>query len=92
MTDLPEETNNLIRLRVASVICVLLPVFYIDFCNATDEQLELALIENIDQVRGNEFGETRQKGVELFLNTLLDPPFCHEAISRLAGAGRTALI
>jgi hypothetical protein len=45
---LPEVLNDLVVLRVSAVVGVLLPVFDVNISDTTDEQLELALVEDVD--------------------------------------------
>ena len=71
----PEVPDDLILLCVPPVVCVLLPVFYIDICNTSNKQFQFAFIENIDKVWWNELVEASNKSVELFFNSLLDSPF-----------------
>jgi hypothetical protein len=78
---LPEVLYNRIALGVATVVGVLLPVVDIDVCYATDEQLELTLVEDVDEIGGNELVEALNKGVKLFINTLLNAPLCNESAS-----------
>jgi hypothetical protein len=72
--------DHLVVLRVPAVVGVLLPVLDVDVGDAADEELELALVEDVDQVRGDELVEAGYKGVELFRDSLLDAPFCDEAV------------
>lgn len=55
---LPEVLDDLVVLRVPAVVGVLLPVLDVDVGDTADQQLELALVEDVDQIRGNEFVET----------------------------------
>lgn len=55
---------------------MLLPVVDIDICDTANEQLKLALIEDVDQVGRNELVEALHKGIELLIDTLLNAPFC----------------
>jgi hypothetical protein len=76
---LPEVLYDRIALGVATIISVLLPVVDIDVCYATDEQLELTLVEDVDEIGGNELVEALNKGVKLLINTLLNAPLCNES-------------
>ena len=76
---LPEVLDNLVVLRVPAVVGVLLPVLDVDVGDTADQQLELALVEDVDQIRGNEFVETAQERVELLFDALLDAPFCNQS-------------
>jgi hypothetical protein len=78
---LPEVLYNRIAFGVTTVISVLLPVVDIDVCYATDEQLELTLVEDIDEIGRNELVEALHKGVELLIDTLLDAPLCNKSAS-----------
>ena len=51
-----------------------LPIFYVDVGNTTDQQLEFALIEDVDKICGDEFVETGGEGVELFFYAFLYTP------------------
>ena len=79
--DLPEILDDLVRLRVAAIIGMLLPVLNVDVCDTADQELEFALVEDVDQIRRNKLVEAGDEGVELFLDTLLDAPFDHEALA-----------
>ena len=72
---LPEVLDHDVGFRVATVISVFLPVIHVDVCYAADEELEFALVEDVDQVCGDEFVEAGDEGVELFFDALLDAPF-----------------
>ena len=80
-TNSPEIPYNLILFSVTSVICMFLPILYIDVCNTTDEKFQLPFIKYIDKIRGNKLVEACHKSVELCLNSLLYPPFSDKAIS-----------
>ena len=75
---LPEVDNDLVVLSVTAVIGVLLPVIDIDISNTTDQELEFSLIENVDQVRGDQLVEARNECVELLLDSFLNTPFGDE--------------
>jgi hypothetical protein len=76
VTYLPEVLYHRITFSVAAVIGVLLPVVDINICDTANEQLELALVEDVDQVGRDELVEALHKGVELFIDTLLNAPLC----------------
>jgi hypothetical protein len=76
---LPEVLYDFVVLRVAAVVGVLLPVVDVDVGDAADEQLEFALVEDVDQVRGDELVEARDEGLELLFDALLDAPFGDES-------------
>jgi hypothetical protein len=78
VTYLPEVLYHRIAFGVTAVIGMLLPVVDIDICDTTNEQLKLALIEDVDKVGRDELVETLHKGIELLIDTLLDAPFCDE--------------
>lgn len=78
---LPEVLDDLVRLRVAAVVGVLLPVLDVDVGDTADQELELALVEDIDEIRGNKLVEAGDEGVELFFDALLDAPFDHKALA-----------
>lgn len=75
---LPEVLDHRITFSVAAVVGVLLPVLDIDVCNSANEEFELTLVEDVDQIRGDELVEALHEGVELFVNTLLNAPLCDE--------------
>ena len=77
---LPEMLNHLVVLGVASVIGVFLPVLHVDIGDTADEELEFALVEDVDEVGGDEFVEAGYEGVELFRDALLDAPFSYETV------------
>jgi hypothetical protein len=81
---LPEVLDHRIALGVATVVGVLLPVVDIDVCYATDEQLELTLIEDVDEIGGNELVEALNKGVKLFIDPLLNAPLRDEPVSSVS--------
>ena len=75
----PEVLDDLIVLGVAAVVGVLLPVVHVDICDTADQQLELALVEHIDQIRRDQLVEAGDEGGELLLDSLLDAPLCDQA-------------
>jgi hypothetical protein len=77
-TYLPEVLDHRVALSVAAVVSVLLPVVDIDVCYATDEELEFTFVKDVDKIRGDELVEALHKGIELFINTLLNAPLCYE--------------
>lgn len=77
--DLPEVLDHLVRLRVASVVGMLLPVLDIDIRNTAYEQFKFPFVENVDEVGGDKLVEASDEGVELFFHPFLDPPFRHKA-------------
>lgn len=77
-TYLPEVLDHRVALGVAAVVCVLLPVVDIDVCYATNEELELTFVKDVDKIRRNELVEALHKGVELLVDTLLNTPLCYE--------------
>jgi hypothetical protein len=83
---LPEILDHVVLLLVAAVVGVFLPVVHVDVGDTADEEFELALVEDIDQVGGDELVKAGDEGPELFGDTLLDLPFGYESISfKLAG-------
>lgn len=81
---LPEVLDHEITLGVAAVVGVFLPVVDVDVRDTTDEEFELALVEDVDEVCGDEFVEALHEGVELLLDTLLNAPLCDEPVYPLA--------
>lgn len=59
---------------VSAVVGVLLPVVNVDVGDTADEELELALVENVDEVGGDQLVEALDERVELLLDALLDAP------------------
>jgi hypothetical protein len=78
IAHLPEVLYHRITFGVTTVVGVFLPVVDIDICDTTNEQLKLALIEDVDQIGRDELVEALHKGIELLVNTLLNAPFCDE--------------
>jgi hypothetical protein len=72
---LPEVLDDFVVLRVAAVVGVFLPVFHVDVGDTSDEEFEFALIENVDEIGGDELVEAGEEGLELLLDALLNPPF-----------------
>ncbi len=56
------------------VHCVLLPIADVDDSDAAHEQLELALVKDLDQVKRDEFVEAGKKVVHLLLDSRHEPP------------------
>lgn len=77
---LPEVLDNFVILRVTAVVGVLLPVIHVDVCYTTDKQLEFTLIEDVDEISGDQLVETSNEGLELFFDTFLNTPFRNESI------------
>lgn len=77
LDHVPEIAYHGVGLRVAPVVGVFLPVVDVDVRDAADEKLELALVEDVDEVRGYELVETGDEGVELLRDAFLDAPFRH---------------
>lgn len=71
---LPEVLHDEITLGVAAVVGVFLPVVDVDVRDTTDEEFELALVEDVDEVGGDELMEALDESVELLLHALLDTP------------------
>lgn len=76
--DLPEVLDDLVLLLVAAVVGVLLPVVNVDVGDTTNEQLQLALVENVDKVSRDQLVESGHERVELLLNPLHDLPLRHQ--------------
>jgi hypothetical protein len=53
---------------------VLLPVIDVDVSDATDQELELTLVEDVDQIGRNELIKAGNESVELLLDSGLDFP------------------
>lgn len=76
---LPEILDNFVILGVTTVVGVLLPVIHVDVCYTTDKQLEFTFVEDVDEVGRDQLVETSDEGLELFLDALLDTPFCDQS-------------
>ena len=57
---------------------MLLPIINVNISNATDEQFKFTLIEDIDQIRRDQFVETCDEGVELIFHSFLNTPFSNQ--------------
>ena len=77
--DLPEILDHLVLFLVAAVVGVFLPVVDVDIRDTADQELELAFVEDVDEVGGDELVEARDEGAELLFHALLDLPFCEES-------------
>ena len=77
--DLPEVLDHLVLLLVAAVVGVFLPVVDVDVRDTADQELEFALVEDVDEIGGNELVEAGDEGTELLFHALLDLPFCEES-------------
>jgi hypothetical protein len=71
--------NDLVVFSVAAVVGVLFPVLDVDVGDTADEQLEFALVEDVDEVGGDELVEASDKSLELLFDALLDSPFGDES-------------
>jgi len=58
----PEVLDDLVVLRVAAVVGVLLPVVDVDVGDTADQQFELALVEDVDQIRRDQLVESADEG------------------------------
>ena len=77
---LPEMLNNLVGLGVSTVVSVFLPIVNVDISDTTNEEFELALIEDVDQICRNELIESRHESCKLFFDSLLNAPFGDETV------------
>jgi len=68
---------------------VLLPVIDINICDTANEQLKLALIEDVDQVGRDELVEALHESVELLVDTLLNAPFCDKPGNKVSDGNTT---
>jgi hypothetical protein len=75
----PKVLNDFVVFRVAAVVCVFLPVLDVDVGDTADQELELALVEDVDEVCGDQLVETGDEGLELLFDALLDAPFGDES-------------
>lgn len=80
---LPEVLDDVVLFLVAAVVGVFLPVVDVDVGYATDQEFEFALVEDVDEVGGDELVEAGDEGGELFGDAFLDLPFCYESRRRL---------
>lgn len=77
--DFPEVLNNFVLFLVAAVVGMFLPVIDINISDTTNQEFELALIENVDKISWDQFVETGDEGIELLFDSLLDLPFGNES-------------
>jgi hypothetical protein len=77
---LPEVLDDFVVFCVAAVVGVFFPVFDVNVGDAANQELKLALVEDVDEIRGDEFVEAGDEGLELFFNALLDAPFGNESV------------
>jgi len=80
-----------ITFSVATVVGVLLPVIDINICDTANEQLKLALVEDVDQVGRDELVEALYESVELLVDTLLNAPFCDKPRKKVSNGNTTTL-
>jgi hypothetical protein len=80
----PEVLDDFVVFRVAAVVSVFLPVFHVNVGDTADQELEFALVEDVDEVCGDELVEAGDEGLELFFDALLDAPFGDESEIELA--------
>ena len=74
----PEIPDDLILFGISPVIGVFFPVFNVNVCNASNQELQFTLVEDIDKIGWYEFIEPSHKRIELFFYALLNSPFCDE--------------
>ncbi len=77
--DFPKVLNDFVLLLVATVVGVFLPVLDVDIGDTTDQQLQFSLVENIDEVCGDQLIEAGDESIELLLNPFLNFPFGDES-------------
>jgi hypothetical protein len=75
---LPEPDDDLVRLGVGAVVGVAGPIVDVDLADAADEELELALVKDVDELLRDELVEARHERLELVLDPLLDAPLRDE--------------
>jgi hypothetical protein len=75
---LPKVLDDFVVFSVAAVIRVFLPVLHVNISNTTNEEFEFALVEDVYEIGRDELVETSNKGLELLLDALLDPPLSDE--------------
>jgi hypothetical protein len=75
---LPEVLDHLVALLVAAIVGMLLPVFHVDVGDTADEELEFALVKDVDELGGDELVEAGDEGVELLFDSGLDLPLGDE--------------
>lgn len=56
------------------VVRVLAPIVHVHVAHTADKQLELALVEDVDQLLRDELVEAAEEGLELLLDALDDAP------------------
>jgi hypothetical protein len=89
IAHLPEVLYHGIAFGVATVIGVLLPVVDIDISDTADEQLKLALVEDVDQVGWDELVEALHECIELLIDTFLNAPFGDEPVDNVSDGNMT---
>lgn len=75
---LPEIDNDLVRLGIASIIGMLLPVVNVNIGDTADEQLQFSFVKDVDKILRDQLVEAIHIGAELLLDSFLDPPFREE--------------
>lgn len=78
---LPEPLYNIVLLGVATIICMFLPVVYINFSNSTNQKLKFTLIEHIDQLLGYQLIKSFHEHLELLLHSLGHSPFGDKSVN-----------
>ena len=58
--------------------CVVLPVLDVDAANAAHQQLQLPLVEDLDEVEGDELVEAGEELVHLLPDSVDEPPLYHQ--------------
>ena len=84
---LPEVGNDFVGFGVTPVVRVLLPVFDVNVGDTADQQLELSLVEDADQILGDQLVEAVDEGVELLFDSLLNAPLGEKSSVRQPSCG-----
>ena len=68
----------MIGMIVAFVNGVILPVLHVDTPDTAHQQLQLALVKDLDQVERDKLVESRQELIHLFSHSVDEPPLDHQ--------------
>ena len=79
-SNLPEPHYLFAVPGVVAVYRVLLPLPNVQLLHATQHQLKLSLVKELEPVEWDHFIETVQKGFRLFLHPSFEPPLCHYSV------------
>lgn len=74
---------------LATVVSVLHPIIDVNLGHATNQELKLTLIKDIDEFLRNELVEARHEGVELLRNAARDTVLGDESECQSTDAGKS---